>query len=181
VVCVAASLACGSPGASSLPPDAGAPIDEYCHATDDLGARICDAERAGCRVPMHRSNHPDGSHQYTDDVERAACCDFTVEVFGYFFLYVTGAPDLVPLSLCMRGDDRFYTTEPDCSGVDGVTQEERLGWMSQTTSCGSIPLYWLRHPEVGEFLTTSDSERAMAVGGHGYAELGIVGYVWSEP
>ena len=153
---------------------------EACNLADDDCNGKCD-DVGGCRVGVNRSyNDASGEHFYTTNASEASCCGFRLEDPNYYYLYAASAPGLVALYRCYdAGSGRhFSSTNGAC---DGRTVEGALGFAATSPTCGATPLHKMYLPSAKDhFYTTSDAERAKAVG-LGYVDEGVLAYVWSAP
>jgi hypothetical protein len=143
---------------------------------DDDCSGVCD-DILGCRIGVDRSDDAArGLHFYTTTDSEASCCGYTVESYGYYYLYATAQPGLVPFYRCSTAAGaHLYTTDASC---DGNTVEGSMGWIATSPVCGSIPLFHLYAATTGDhFYTTSTAEAATAEAG-GYVSQGTAGYVW---
>ncbi len=174
------TTACGSSGVRSCA-DACAPActppAETCNLVDDDCDGTCDAALPGCRIAVHRSSGATG-HFYTTSRTEAACCGMTVEAYDFYYLSSVGVDGTQPLFRCIAaGGYHLYTTDTACemAGYEG-----QLGFIARTPLCGAVPLYRLRSAAGDHFYTHSAPERDYAIS-IGYADLGIIGYVWLSP
>lgn len=147
---------------------------EVCNLADDDCDGSCEVALPGCRIPIHRSNGPNG-HFYTASATEAACCGMHVETHDYFYLSAVAADGTQPFIRCITGDGHhLYTTDTGC---EGVGYEGQVGFILREPRCGAEPLYRLRHPNGDHFYTVSGPERDSAIAG-GYALVGTLGYVF---
>lgn len=131
----------------------------------------------GCRVAVHRSSGSAG-HFYTTSRTEAACCGMTVESYDFFHLSSVGVDGTQPLFRCLAaGGYHLYTTDTGC---EMAAYEGQMGFIARTPICGAVPLYRLFHPGGDHFYTHSAAERDYAVS-IGYADRGVIGYVWLTP
>jgi hypothetical protein len=151
---------------------------EVCNLKDDDCSGYCD-DILGCRVGVDRSYAGGATalHFYTTTDSEASCCGYSVEQYGYYYLYATAQAGLVPFYRCRSSSGaHLYTTDVLC---EGEILEGTMGWIATGAVCGSVPLYRLFAPRTGDHLyTTSAAEVSSAVAG-GYAFEGTAGYVWT--
>lgn len=153
------------------------PVAETCNLQDDDCDTECDEGGIGCRVGVHRSVGETG-HFYTTDAVEAGCCNMTVETTNYFYLYAAQAPGLVPFYRCLLPSGyHHYTLDAGCAG--GIA-EGTMGYVATAATCGASPLYYLAHPGGDHFYTTDAGERDYAVT-LGYADQGVIAYMWLAP
>ncbi len=155
------------------------PPQEACNLIDDDCNGYCD-DLLGCRVGVDRSySQANGLHFYTTVDSEAECCGYSVETYGYYYLYASALPGLVPFYRCRTQDGKhLYTTDPTCGGE---ILEGPLGFIATQSVCGSVPLHALHHPTSGDYFYTVDANEATAAQAGGYSPLGTVGYVWPGP
>jgi hypothetical protein len=174
------TTSCGTTGTRSCA-DACAPActppPEVCNLVDDDCDGACEAGLPGCRVAVHRSYGSSG-HFYTTSRAEAACCGMTPEAYDFFHLSSIGIDGTQPLFRCLAtGGYHLYTTDTGC---EMAAYEGQMGFIARTPACGAVPLFRLRHPGGDHFYTHSAPERDHAVS-IGYADLGVIGYVWLTP
>ena len=98
---------------------------------------------------------------------------------NYFFVYANEVPNGRPVFFCRNANNYpFLSSQTDC-GV-GRAPLLTLGFWVPEPACGASPLYHLSHPNGDFFYTISAGERDNAVSAYGYADQGIVGYIWTE-
>jgi hypothetical protein len=173
------ATSCGSTGTETCASGAWgacAPPAEVCNLADDDCSGSCD-DILGCRVGVDRSyDATNGLHFYTTTDSEASCCGYSVETYGYYYLYASAQPGLVPFYRCDSSGKHLYTTDATCGGA---TNEGSMGWIATGPVCGSVPLYALYAASSGDhFYTTSAAEAASAEAG-GYVSQGTAGYVWA--
>jgi len=154
-----------------------APPQEVCNLADDDCNGQCD-DILGCRIGVDRAyDAKAGLHFYTTTDSEGGSSGYTVETYGYYYLYAAAQPGLVPFYRCRTSAGaHLYTTDSSCGGE---TLEGSMGWIATGAVCGSVPLYHLYAASTGDhFYTTSAAEASSAEAG-GYASQGTAGYVWS--
>jgi hypothetical protein len=153
------------------------PPMESCNAADDDCDGQCD-NGLGCRHGIHRGSG--NGHIFSDDIGTVERSPYQVEARNYFYLYVGTVPGTRPVFLCRKSNGlRFLTSRTDCD-MNGA-RERRIGFVSPTELCDSIPLYQLHHgPTNNHFYTRSAGERDNAVNNLGYTDLGVFGHVWLD-
>jgi hypothetical protein len=106
----------------------------------------------------------------------------TVEAENAFWLAATAVDGAAALHRCYLGNGwHLLTTAAACEGAAGAIDEGALGWIATSALPETVPLYRLfRGSAPDHFYTTSDSERAYAIG-LGYADEGVAGWVWTHP
>ncbi len=146
---------------------------------DDDCSGYCD-DILGCRIGVDRSyDSTAGLHFYTTTDSEASCCGYSVETYGYYYLYASAQTGLVPFYRCRTPSSaHLYTTDPTCAGN---VVEGSMGWIATAASvCGSVPLYGLYNATSGDYLYTLSSAEATSAEAGGYALQGTAGYVWSS-
>ncbi len=181
---LACQTSCGSTGSQTCGANGWGPCvppAESCDLQDDDCNGACD-DLLGCRVAVDRSyDSQSGRHFYTTTDSEAACCGYAVESYGYYDLYATQLPGLVPFYRCRTPSSaHLYTTDATCGGNANVL-EGTLGYAATGPVCGAVPLVGLSLASTGDYLYTTSATEAASAQASGYASLGTVAYVWTAP
>lgn len=159
--------------------DAPQPATESCNYIDDDCNGSLDDGLPGCRIGVHRSyNGVSNEHFYTTSLPEAQSGNFQLEAQDYYFVYAAAQTGLVGFYRCLKTNGKhFYTQSSTC---EGQTVEGALGWVEDTDTPETVPLFRLYSGSAGNhFYTTSTAERDSAIAG-GYIDEGTAAYVFTE-